>query len=83
MDFEERSETKERFGRKQVEIFVEERPRTNIELMKASLDDTTEFIDEYQAKFGRRTATTSNNRRSNLSYSSEPGTSKGLRKKSY
>ena len=87
LDFQGRSETKERFGGKQVERFVKERPRTNIELRKASLDDTTEFIDEYRAKFGRRAATTSNIRRSNLSYNSEreekPGTSQGLRTKSY
>ena len=62
------------------------RPRTNKELRKASLDDTTEFIDEYRAKFGRRAATTSNIRRNNISYNSEsedkPGTSTGLRTKS-
>ena len=86
LDFQGRSETKERFGRKQVEGFVKERPRSNIELRKASFDDRTEFIDEYQAKFGRRAATTSNIRSSNLNYNSEseekPGTSKGLRTKS-
>ena len=50
------------------------------------MDDTTEFIDEYRAKFGRRAATTNIIRRSNLSYHSEseekPGPSKGLRTKS-
>ena len=58
LDFHNRSETKSRFVEKPVEGFVQLRPNTNIELVDKSLDDTTEFLDAYRAKFGRRAATT-------------------------
>ena len=87
LDFQGSSETKERFGRKPVEGFVKVRPVSNLELRDISLDYTTEFIDAYRAKFGRRAATTNNSIRSTFSNNSHktkqenPGTSGNLRPK--